>query len=72
MPSDPDDIETFGGCAAERESNNGKSLLVRLSGAAVPRWIPKKVIHADSEVFEPGHKGKLVVARWFAEKEGLE
>jgi hypothetical protein len=34
-------------------------------------WIPKSVIHDDSEVYKEGAEGKLVVARWFAEKEGL-
>ena len=35
-------------------------------------WIPKSVIHDDSEVWKIGTEGELVVARWFAEKEGLE
>lgn len=40
-------------------------------------WIPKSVVHDDSEVYRAGHgddgsEGTLVVARWFAEKEGLE
>ena len=36
------------------------------------RWIPKAVIHDDSEVYAQGTSGKLVVEDWFAEKEGLE
>lgn len=35
------------------------------------RWIPKSVVHEDSEVFEQGDQGTLVLFRWFAEKEGF-
>lgn len=35
-------------------------------------WVPKSVLHDDSEVFEADQDGKLVVLEWFAEKEGLE
>lgn len=34
-------------------------------------WVPRSVIHDDSEVYDEGHEGELVVKRWFAEKEGL-
>lgn len=34
-------------------------------------WIPESQIHADSEVFEVGHFGTLVITRWIAEKKGL-
>jgi hypothetical protein len=34
-------------------------------------WVPQSQIHDDSEVFEVGHKGKLVIPRWLAEREGL-
>jgi len=33
-------------------------------------WIPRSVIHDDSEVFDEGHEGTLVVKLWFAEKQG--
>lgn len=37
-------------------------------------WIPKSVVHADSEVYDSkeNNEGKLVLKRWFADKEGLE
>ena len=35
------------------------------------RWITKSVVHEDSEVFEQGDQGTLVLFRWFAEKEGF-
>lgn len=33
-------------------------------------WIPKSVVHEDSEVFEEDDVGTLVVKKWFAEREG--
>jgi hypothetical protein len=35
------------------------------------RWIPKSVVHEDSEVSGEGDSGTIVILRWFAEKEGL-
>lgn len=32
-------------------------------------WIPQSVVHDDSEVFEVGHAGRLVVKEWFARKD---
>jgi hypothetical protein len=34
-------------------------------------WIPKSVMHEDSEVLSEGDTGTIVIMRWFAEKEGL-
>lgn len=34
-------------------------------------WVPLSQITDDSEVFEEGHEGQLVVKWWFAEREGL-
>lgn len=33
-------------------------------------WIPKKMVHADSEVYASGHEGKLIVKTWLANKRG--
>lgn len=44
-------------------------LLVKLDGKE--KWIPVSCIHDDSEVYQPGHEGQLVLKRWYAEKEGL-
>lgn len=35
------------------------------------KWIPQSVIHDDSEVYRTNTSGRLVVAFWWAEKEGL-
>jgi hypothetical protein len=34
-------------------------------------WIPKSVVHEESEVSAEGDTGTLVLLRWFGEKEGL-
>ena len=33
-------------------------------------WIPKSVVHEDSEVSSEGDTGTIVLQRWFAEKKG--
>ncbi len=39
-----------------------------ISGRVEGIWVPQSVIHDDSEVYEKGGEGKLVVKRWWAEK----
>ena len=34
-------------------------------------WIPKSVIHDDSDIFEADQEGELVVPEWFAKKNSL-
>ena len=34
-------------------------------------WIPKSVVHEDSEVSGEGDTGTIIIMRWFAEKAGL-
>lgn len=31
-------------------------------------WIPKSAVHDDSPVYEVGHEGDMIVARWWAVK----
>jgi hypothetical protein len=59
----------FDDCEVVRDS--GKALLVKIDDLGGNFWIPKSVIHDDSEVFddEENSKGTLVVADWFAERE---
>ena len=35
------------------------------------KWVPKSVIHDDSEIWKAGQAGRLVVLGWWAEKEKL-
>lgn len=49
-----------------------KALQVELeTGETV--WIPKSVIHDDSELYDESenNEGEVVVKNWWAEKEGL-
>lgn len=52
---------------AKRETP--KALLVEVEGEE--KWVPKSLIHDDSEVYREGDAGTLVVPLWWAEKEGL-
>jgi hypothetical protein len=51
-----------------REPNMG-ALLVVIDGDEV--WVPKSVIHDDSEVYQGGDTGTLMVKSWWAAKNGL-
>ncbi len=50
-------------CLAETD----QAILVQIDGEE--HWVPKSVIHDDSEVAGKDDTGTLVVATWFAEKE---
>ena len=65
---DIEDAVTITNCKAVGASP--LALRVIVHGDAV--WIPRSQITDDSEVYETGHEGKLVITGWFANKEGLE
>lgn len=48
-----------------------KAIEVVLLDTGDLKWIPKSVLHSDSEVVEMGDKGKLVIHTWFAEQEHM-
>lgn len=52
--------------------DSGKALLVKLA-TGEEKWIPKSVIHDDSEVYdaEENAEGEVVVKEWWAEENGL-
>jgi hypothetical protein len=56
-------------CDAECMKETASALLVLVDGD--PFWIPKSVIDDDSEVSVAGDKGDLIIATWFAEREGI-
>lgn len=45
-----------------------KAVLVRIGDNET--WIPQSVVHDDSEVWTAGSEGKVVVKKWWAEKNG--
>lgn len=61
------DTAEFEAVTAKRETPN--ALLVVIGG--VSTWIPKSVIHDDSEVWREGDTGTLVLPEWFAVKARL-
>ena len=54
------------------KKDTGRALLIELE-TGEERWIPSSVIHDDSEVYDAhdNSEGDVVVAQWWAEKEGL-
>ncbi len=49
----------------------GKGLLVEIDGDEETVWIPKSLISSDSEVYEKGTSGTLIIPEWLAEEKGL-
>lgn len=59
--------------AAKRKGSSDKALRVYIEKLGADTWVPKSVIHDDSEVYDGGDgEGDLVVETWWAEKEGWE
>lgn len=52
-------------CVVQRE----QAIQVLIEGER--HWIPQSVVHEDSEVWQHGQTGKLIVHKWFARREGL-
>lgn len=48
-----------------------RAILVELEEMQENRWIPKSCVHDDSEAWQEGDEGELVLHEWFARKEGL-
>lgn len=66
---DDDYTVTFDDVRAVAES--AQALCVRMHGDDDTVWIPKSQITDDSEVYAPGHLGRLVITRWIAIQKGL-
>lgn len=56
---------------AEAIANSDNALLIQFEDREEAVWIPQSQIHDDSEVYQRGDKGTLVVTEWIAEKKGL-
>jgi len=57
----------FDGATCLRESE--KAVLVSVGACEV--WIPKALIHDDSEVYKADTSGVLVIPEWLAVEKGL-
>lgn len=55
---------------ARARSESAKAVLVEFSldGEDVQHWIPKSQIDDESEVYGRGHRGRLVITKWMADK----
>ena len=63
-----DDVVRFADCTAVHAT--AKALLVDVPDLG-ELWVPQSVIDDESEVFEAGHEGELILKEWWANKEGL-
>jgi hypothetical protein len=62
-----DDVEIFKNVVCKTETF--KAILVVINGKEY--WIAKSQIDDDSEVYQDGDEGKLIIKTWLAEKLGL-
>ena len=62
-----DEFVSFRNTIATRAT--AKALLVEVEGKSV--WIPQSQIHDDSEVFQVGDTGTLVISAWIARERDL-
>ena len=46
------------------------ALRVNVDESSESFWVPKSVVHDDSEVYDEGQHGTLLIQEWWAEKEG--
>lgn len=50
--------------------DTGKAILVEAPNFDEPEWIPQSQIHEESEVYELGGEGTLIINESFAEYRG--
>ena len=56
---------------AEAVKQTPDALLIHSDNLPEDLWFPRSQIDDDSEVYELGHKGDLVVSEWIAIQKGL-
>lgn len=54
---------------AECVAETTDAICVNIDGKEI--WFPKTHVDADSEVYEKGGEGTLIVTQWIAEQKGL-
>lgn len=59
----------FDDCRVVRGTDD--ALLIEIEGEET--WVPKSIVHADSEIFDDDEnsEGTLVLYEWWAEEKGL-
>lgn len=71
VDEDDDEQVTIEGVRVERQTDLALLCVWTQGKRAREHWIPKSQVTDDSEVWEPGHSGKLVITGWYARKEDL-
>lgn len=66
---DDDEPVTIDEVVSHRNTTSGLALVCTIDGREV--LVPHSQITDDSEVYEPGQSGKLVITAWLARREGL-
>ncbi len=59
---------TFTKYGVKCKKETDKALLCTVDDEDV--WVPKSQVHADSEVYQEGDEGDLVVSEWIARQKG--
>ena len=59
----------FDGAVCKRSTD--RAILVEHDDFEDPIWFPQSQIHDDSEVWEAGDEGRLVVTKWIAEQKKI-
>lgn len=62
---------TIDDVTCDYETENAISIVIQDRGGTTGMWIPKSQIHDDSEVYEAGTRGKLIIPEWLAVEKGL-
>jgi hypothetical protein len=52
-------------------SDTQMAVHVKCAEVAKSFWVPKSIIHDDSEVYKAFTEGRLIISKWWAEKRGL-
>jgi len=58
-------------CHCLKISDSGKAILVKLP-TGEKHWIPVSQVHEDSEVWNEGDEGSLVLSEWICAQKGIE
>lgn len=58
--------------ATRNPDGSVKAVRCAIAGREHALWVPFSVITDDSEVYDVGHAGKLIVKGWWARQAGLE
>lgn len=61
---------TIDDAVCKKEAPSGKAILVEIDGTDY--WIPNSQVLDDSEVWQEGQSGRLVITDYIADEKGLD